>query len=87
MLMNSSLDNTSSFLTCSPWTLVLPSTPNSFEMPALLTAAEMALTADWMDVRSWVRSPCADGYLRCSDRKNLVIVMQLVSIGCSAILM
>ena len=55
-------------------------------MPALLTAAEMALTADWMEASSCVRSPCAVGYLRCSDRKNLVMVMQLVSMGCSAML-
>ena len=39
------------------WTLTLPATPNSSVMPALLTAAETAFTADWMLANSWVRSP------------------------------
>ena len=31
----------------------VPAVPNSLAMPALLTAALMALTADWMLVNSW----------------------------------
>jgi hypothetical protein len=34
------------------WTLTLPATPKSSVMPALLTAADTAFTADWMLARS-----------------------------------
>ena len=57
MLMNRSFANTSSFFTSSPWTLVFPAAPNRLEIPALLTAVETALQADWILESSWVRSP------------------------------
>ena len=57
MLMKRSLAKTSSFFTSSPWTLVLPAAPKSWEMPALRTAAATALQADWRLASSWVRSP------------------------------
>ena len=57
MLMKRSLASTSSFLTSSPWTLVFPAAPKRLEIPALLTAVETALQADWMLDRSWVKSP------------------------------
>ena len=39
------------------WTLVLPAAPKRLEMPALLTAVDTALHADWMLDSSCVRSP------------------------------
>ena len=36
---------------------MFPAAPNRFEMPALLTAVDTALHADWILDRSWVRSP------------------------------
>ena len=42
------------------WTLVFPAAPNRLEMPALRTAVDTALQADWMLDRSWVRSPAED---------------------------
>ena len=52
-----------------------------FEIPARRTAELTALTADWMELRSCVRSPVAPGILRCSARTYLVSVMQFVSIS------
>ena len=39
------------------WTLVFPAAPKRLEMPALRTAVDTALQADWMLASSWVRSP------------------------------
>ena len=39
------------------WTLVFPAAPNRLEIPALRTAVDTALQADWMLASSWVRSP------------------------------
>ena len=85
MLMKSSLERTSNFFTASPWTLVSPAAPKRLEIPALRTAALMALTADWILVSNWDKLPTAVGYFRCSARTNLVKVIQLVSIGWVAI--
>ena len=49
-------------------------------IPAFLTAVEIAFTAVKMAFISWVRSPVACGNFRCSARRNLVIVIQSVSI-------
>lgn len=48
-------------------------------MPAFLTADEMAFTAVKMAFISWVRSPVAVGCFLCSASRNLVRVMQSVS--------
>lgn len=45
-------------------------------MPAFLTAELTAFTAVCMLLSSWLRSPVADGTLRCSASTNLVSVMQ-----------
>ena len=50
------------------------------EIPAFLTAVEMALIAVKMAFISCVKSPVAFGCLRCSASKNRDIVMQSVSI-------
>ena len=81
MLMNNSLERTSSFLTASPWTLMSPAAPKRLEMPARRTAALMALTADWILVSNCERLPTAVGYFLCSAKTNRVKVMQLVSMG------
>ena len=49
-------------------------------IPAFLTAVEIAFTAVKMAFISCVKSPVACGNFRCSARRNLVIVMQSVSI-------
>ena len=71
MLMNRSLANTSSFFTSSPWTLVFPAAPNRLEIPALLTAVETALQADWILDSSWVRSPANIEWLNSSGNEGL----------------
>ena len=47
VLMKLSLAITSNFLTSSPWTLTAPWSPYSPEMPALRTAEEITLQANW----------------------------------------
>jgi len=47
--------------------------------PALRTAELTALTAVWMLVSSWVRSPVADGTFFCSANTYRVSVMQFES--------
>jgi len=47
--------------------------------PALRTAELTALTAVWMLVNSWVRSPVTDGTFFCSANTNRVSVMQFES--------
>lgn len=49
-------------------------------IPAFLTAELTAFTAVCMLFSSWLRSPVADGTLRCSASTNLVRVMQSESI-------
>ena len=69
MLMKRSLASTSSFFTSSPCTLVFPAAPNRLEMPALLTAVDTALQADWMLDSSWVKSPGTDTHLNLKVRQ------------------
>lgn len=54
----------------------MPWLTHMLAMPAFLTAELTAFTAVWMLLRSCVRSPVADGTLRCSASTNLVSVMQ-----------
>lgn len=50
--------------------------PHILAIPAFLTAELTAFTAVCMLFSSWVRSPVADGTLRCSARTKRVSVMQ-----------
>ena len=56
-------------------------------MPAFLTAVEIAFTAVEIAFISCVRSPLADGYLRCSASRKRVSVMQSVSIPAPVVVM
>ncbi|GBP06845.1 hypothetical protein EVAR_92753_1 [Eumeta japonica] len=55
--------------------------PNSMglAMPALRTADWMALTAVWMELSNWVRSPVAPGARRCCASTQRVSVMAFTS--------
>ena len=44
-------------------------TPNRLEMPALRTAVDTALQADWMLDSSWVKSPGTDTHLNLKVRQ------------------